>query len=945
MGMIDRGARRSRPNHAAQSSSRFRPSLESLECRNLLSVSSVFAGGLLTIDVDDVDNVELTVDSGTVLINGAAPTNTNSPGGDVLAADVVEIRVTAVGDFANRISLENVTSADFTSFQNATINGGGGNDTLFGTQFDDWLFGESGDDVVRGGDGNDLLLGGEGDDQLFGGEGNDQLDGGGQITVTVTNLAPTDGTLITPVFLATTDGVYDFFNAGQAASTSLERLAEDGTVGPRIEAAFASGGVADALATSGGPLAPGTSRTVQLNASSLNALSQYLSFASMVIPSNDAFIGNDDPQQIDLFDTYGNLIERTGASAYIVTGDQVWDAGTEVNDEVPENTAALAQAAPDTGVDENGVVSLHPGFQGSLGLGGPTGNVLAAIPNGDFTTPGYQVASIQITQTDGNDYLFGEGGDDELRGGDGDDLLVGGAGSDALDGGIGNDQLDGGGQITVTVTNLAPTDGTLITPVFLATTDGVYDFFNAGQAASTSLERLAEDGTVGPRIEAAFASGGVADALATSGGPLAPGTSRTVQLNASSLNALSQYLSFASMVIPSNDAFIGNDDPQQIDLFDTYGNLIERTGASAYIVTGDQVWDAGTEVNDEVPENTAALAQAAPDTGVDENGVVSLHPGFQGSLGLGGPTGNVLAAIPNGDFTTPGYQVASIQITQTDGNDTLVGGAGTDEILGGLGDDVIVWNNGDGSDIVEGGEGNDTLEVFGADGASDRIGITANAGRLQVQRANLGRFTIDSGTVETLRLDTGAGNDFVTAGNLSSLGYLALLDVNTGAGNDFVNFAASGGVPTNIYLGAGSDYALGGAGNDSIQGGSGRDLILARGGDDVIDGGEGNDFVYAGEGNDVIFGGIGNDIIFGDGGNDIIEGNDGFDFIFAGSGSDTVSGGQGRDYISGDSGDDTLDGDEGNDVLFGGAGNDTLRGGAGFDLLIGGPGVNLIEQE
>ena len=26
-----------------------------------------------------------------------------------------------------------------------------------------------------------------------------------------------------------------------------------------------------------------------------------------------------------------------------ITGAEVWDAGTEVNDEVPENTAALAQ--------------------------------------------------------------------------------------------------------------------------------------------------------------------------------------------------------------------------------------------------------------------------------------------------------------------------------------------------------------------------------------------------------------------------------------------------------------------------------------------------------------------------------------------------------------------------------------------------------------------------
>ena len=40
----------------------------------------------------------------------------------------------------------------------------------------------------------------------------------------------------------------------------------------------------------------------------------------------------------------------------------VLDAGTEVNDEFPENTAFLGQEAPDSGIVEGGVVTDHPGF-------------------------------------------------------------------------------------------------------------------------------------------------------------------------------------------------------------------------------------------------------------------------------------------------------------------------------------------------------------------------------------------------------------------------------------------------------------------------------------------------------------------------------------------------------------------------------------------------------
>ena len=58
------------------------------------------------------------------------------------------------------------------------INGGSGNDHLFGGTADDKLIGGHGQDVLDGGTGNDYLLGGGGRDYLYGGSGNDRLEGG-----------------------------------------------------------------------------------------------------------------------------------------------------------------------------------------------------------------------------------------------------------------------------------------------------------------------------------------------------------------------------------------------------------------------------------------------------------------------------------------------------------------------------------------------------------------------------------------------------------------------------------------------------------------------------------------------------------------------------------------------------------------------------------------------
>ncbi|WP_372899419.1 spondin domain-containing protein, partial [Stieleria sp.] len=167
-------------------------------------------------------------------------------------------------------------------------------------------------------------------------------------------------------------------------------------------------------------------------------------------------------------------------------------------------------------------------------------------------------------------------------------------------GGIYQQSAGASRPLRVELTNLAPDDGPtdsglFLTPVFTAFHDGAFDLFDVGGSASPGLESLAEDGSTAS-LTAEFTSiqnSGLSETFGR--GPIAPGQtlSRAVILDPSD----NRYFSFASMVIPSNDAFIGNEDPASFPLFGADGNF---NGTVDVIVAGASVWDAGTEVNSEM---------------------------------------------------------------------------------------------------------------------------------------------------------------------------------------------------------------------------------------------------------------------------------------------------------------------------------------------------------
>jgi len=224
------------------------------------------------------------------------------------------------------------------------------------------------------------------------------------VRVSIENLAPVNGTFLTPVWVGFHDGAFDLYDIGVAATPGLERLAEDGNTAPLSGEFLGSGaGTVDGtIPGPGGPIAPGEKTSAVFSLDPTLATSQFFSYASMVIPSNDAFIANGNPLAHQIFDGSGSFL----GVDFIVLGTGVRDAGTEVNDEIPANTAFLGQTVPDTGVTENGVVQVHPGFL-PVGSGGILD--VAMFANGDFTAPGYEVAhiAVSVVPEPGTMVLFG----------------------------------------------------------------------------------------------------------------------------------------------------------------------------------------------------------------------------------------------------------------------------------------------------------------------------------------------------------------------------------------------------------------------------------------------------------------------------------------------------------------------------------------------------------
>ena len=400
-----------------------------------------------------------------------------------------------------------------------------------------------------------------------------------------------------------------------------------------------------------------------------------------------------------------------------------------------------------------------------------------------YTTPEpgavVRVAAGSRVETDGTPAVTLEADDSTLRN-SGELASVGAptvlvAGDDAL---VVNEGGALGEAVRVTVESLVPQGGGVVTPVWVGVHDGSFDAFDEGAPASNGIERLAEDGIVGleqtvpglldaiaaagfaadqvpppPFIAQEFAGAGAQGIVVDLDSPLGifPGDSASTLIE---LTPGAAFLSYGAMYVPSNDAFIGNDDPRAVPLFDEAGTF---TGAS-FAIEGSEVWDAGTEVNEEtldsVPLSAEGFGQGTP-----EGGTVQRHPGLL-PPGAGGVVD--LPPFPLADFAADGFEVARVTVEaagvaliESDG--TAVEVRGEDAAIRNAG---VISGDFNGVSFANGGESSGTLANDGLVTSESRA---VNIGGTGVEVLNSGRIQATASPRDGVIYSDASADDYLIA--------------------------------------------------------------------------------------------------------------------------------------------------------------------------------------
>lgn len=330
------------------------------------------AGFSGTAYVNDIEFSALAVQSGTLIGTSAADEINGGTGDDNIYGD----------DGDDLLRGKDGNDALYGEGGEDELKGGEGNDFIFGGDDDDLIRGEEGDDYIDGGAGDDDLKGEEGDDTIRGGAGNDALKGyQGNNT-----LYGGEGD----------DTLYGGFVSSDAyAGDDLL----DG--GPGNDVIYGRKGHDTAYGRDGNDTILGEE-------------------------GNDILFGGNGDDT--LRGREGNDTAHGGEGVDDIRGDEGDDTlnGDAGNDVLK-------------GGDDNDTLN---GGEGDDNLSGNNGNDILSGGAGNDAMNGNS-GDDELHGGDNDDNLYGENGFDTLYGDDGNDLLVGQGNHDILYGGNGNDSLYG----------------------------------------------------------------------------------------------------------------------------------------------------------------------------------------------------------------------------------------------------------------------------------------------------------------------------------------------------------------------------------------------------------------------------------------------------------------------------------------------------------------------
>ena len=798
-------------------------------------------------------------------------------------------------------------------------------ETVTGTEFGDTIYANDGFDTVNAGKGDDIIIGGKGNDQLNGGEGNDTY---------IYNIG--DGLdTISDYQNSSTEGRNDKIKFGEGIKFSDLTFRQNGN---------------DLIITLFNDITQGI--VIKSQFSSDYDSIEYLEFAdgSQFNLKENGFTfqqtdGHDDVTGTKYDDTIyggagndtlkgenGNDILIGGKGNDVLNGGYgndtyIWNLGDGL-DTIEDYQSSSTDGRMDSVSFGQGISFEDLTFERS-------GSDLIIYVKGDrtqgvilrnqFNSDYYRIEYLELAdgtvknltemgftfqQTDRyddvsgtqyDDIIYGNGGNDTIEAGKGNDILIGGKGNDSLDGGYGNDTY---------VWNLGDGFDT-INDYQSSSTEGLEDKIKFGEGIS--FEDLSFENSGNNLI--IYVNGDKTQGLQLNN--YFYGSNYTIEI-----------LEFA--------------DGSTVDLTQIGLTFQQHDGSETITGTAydDVIYaDGGNDTVNAGSGNDAIYGGNGNDT-LNGQGDNDTLVGGKGNDSLDGGSGNDIYIYNLGD-----------------GFDTISDSSGTDKIKFGEGisfedlsfendnNNLTVYVNEDKTqgfkinNYFSGSYGIETLEF--ADGSTvdlTQIGLTfqQHDGSETITGTNYDDVIYANGGDDTV--NAGSGNDTIYGGTGNDTlngqnGNDALIG---GIGNDTLNGGA--GDDTYIYnLGDGYDIISDSSGNDKIKFGEGisfTDLKFANGdnnslliflSDDKTKAIQINNFIS--DGNYRI-----EQLEFADGTTkNLSEMGLTFDQYNC---AETITGTDYDDVIYGNGGNDTLYGGNGNDILSGGAGHDRLEGGSGDDTYV-----------
>jgi Ca2+-binding RTX toxin-like protein len=538
-----------------------------------------------------------------------------------------------------------------------TINGGNGNDMIYGYGGADILSGNADSDILFGGQGNDTLNGGTGSDSTYGQEGNDIINlangdfGGGEIIdggsgtdeLILTNATTVDFTTGTLINLETLTGSTGADDVTYSIDQALDFTTIDlggGTDNSRVQV----NGTVDVTAL-GTP-------TVS------NAENGFLTGSAGV-----------------------DIVTMTGAQLdALVYGSGTIDFGGNTDTlNLTSNSSILTTLGDST---DAGIINLE-NIDGSASTEDIILGFIAQTDSFNITGSGFDDI---LLMGDGDDVINGGGGADFIAGRDGVDTINGGSGDDeielfgngefaigeSIDGGIGTDTID-------------LFDGAGFSPTI--------DFTRGTIASIENLEATAFDDDITMSISQFFAF----DSIDYFGGTDAQtidvsGTNDVTALTSPTVSNLeSSSLLFST---GADDLAITG---TQFDTLTDGATVIDTLGGADVL----NITSTSTNLNTLGTSSNAAIANLEE---IDASGAAG---GVE--ISMSAQTEAFTITGGTGADTLTGGAAADI-IDGGNGNNILNGLGGSDTITGGTGNDTIL--GGDGDDVLIGGDGDDT--IYGA---------------------------------------------------------------------------------------------------------------------------------------------------------------------------------------------------------------------------------------